>query len=143
MSKALYVARRNFKSRGVLYEVGQVIENPSSITLLRSRILDRDVLELFEGDKRNAAWLDYLKVRAKKPLDPRIILICGGKVDEPTPAAPVAPTAPAAPQKPATPIAATPATAANKPVAAKPVAAVKPAAPVKPTQAAVKPTVNK
>ena len=131
MSKALYVARRNFKARGVLYEVGQVIENPSSITLLRSRILDRDILELFEGDRRNAAWLDYLRARARKPLDPRVILICGGKVDEPTPIAPVVPTAPAAPQKPATS------------VAAKPTAATKPAAPVKTTQVAAKPTVNK
>lgn len=119
MANVLYVARRAFKSRGVLYEVGQVIENPSSITLLRSRILDRDVLELFEGDKHNGAWLDYLKARAKKPLDPRVIKMCGGHVE----VTPVVAKTPVAPQKTVTPVA-------------------KPATTVKPTQA-VKPSAKK
>lgn len=96
MANVLYVARRAFKSRGVLYEVGQVIENPSSITLLRSRILDRDVLELLEGDKHNAAWLDYLKARVTKPLDPRVVEMCGGKVT-PAPATPIKTITPAKP----------------------------------------------
>lgn len=109
MAKVLYVARRAFKCRGVLYEAGQIIENPTSITLLRSRILDRDILELTEGSRQNGAWLAYLKAKVKKPLDKRILEICGEVVKEaPTPAPTPAPVAqPAAtpatkPVKPAT-----------------------------------------
>ena len=98
----IYVARRAFKSRGVLYEVGQVIEDPSSVTLLRSRIGSRDVLELYAGDVRNRAWLDYFSTRVQGPLDSRLLEVCGKVVEKAPAPAPTQEPAKPAPAKTAT-----------------------------------------
>lgn len=70
----LYVVRRSFKAHGVLYEAGQVLEDPTAIKLFRSRLADRDILVLKPGDyNNNQNWVDYLSTRVVGNLDPRIV----------------------------------------------------------------------
>lgn len=108
----LYVVRNSFKAHGKLYEVGDIIDDPSSIKLFRSRVAARDIVELSESKRDCKAWFEYLQARSKKELDPRIYTACGIQapkvVESPKPAAPA--TKPVASTvKPAT-----------KPVAPKP-----------------------
>lgn len=75
----IYVARRPFKAQGILFETGVVIDDPNSIKLFRSRLGNRDIVELSEGSSQNQMWYEYLTTRAKMPLDDRILVICGLK----------------------------------------------------------------
>lgn len=75
----IYVVRRPFKSQGILFEAGVVVDDPNSIKLFRSRLGSRDVVELSEGSSQNQMWYEYLTTRAKMPLDDRILVICGLK----------------------------------------------------------------
>jgi hypothetical protein len=60
----------------MLFEAGTVIDNPSSIKYFKSRLTQRDVIELRPKEKQNATWLPYLEARSKKPLDARIYQVC-------------------------------------------------------------------
>lgn len=92
----MYVVRRSFKAQGMLYSTGTVIEDPVTIPLYRSRLGSRDIIELNEGDKQTASWIEYLQSRVTGPLDPRILkLVAPVKAAEvkAEPAKPVAPKA--------------------------------------------------
>jgi hypothetical protein len=74
----LFVVRRNFKAGGVLFNVGEVIENPMEIKLFRSRLNDRDIIELLPGnDATNQEWLEYMKPRTQDIIDSRVYEFCG------------------------------------------------------------------
>lgn len=96
----LFVVRRPFKAHGILHNVGEVIDDPTSIKLFRSRLSDRDIIELFpDNELENLSWLEYLESRATEPIDARVYEYAGEKPpvkDEQPPADPPAepPTAP-------------------------------------------------
>lgn len=76
----LYVVRRPFKAHGILHDVGEVIEDPTSIKLFRSRLSDRDIIELFpDNELENLTWLEYLESRATGPIDARVYEYAGEK----------------------------------------------------------------
>lgn len=69
----LYVVRRPFKSKGILYPAGKVLVNVAEIRYWKSRVANRDILSLFpNNDKENLPWIDYLENRTGKLLDSRI-----------------------------------------------------------------------
>lgn len=72
----LYVVRTPFRAHGIFYEVGTIIEDPSSIWLFRSRLGARDIIELEPGGRQNEMWFEYLCSRATKELDARIYQLC-------------------------------------------------------------------
>lgn len=84
----MYVVRRSFKAQGMLYSAGTIIEDLATVPLYRSRLGSRDIIEMNEGDKQTASWIEYLQSRVVGPLDPRILkLVAPVKVEakaEPT-----------------------------------------------------------
>lgn len=78
--EGLYVVRRAFKAHGNLYLVGQVIEDPTSIKLFRSRLSERYVVK-FSPDTvvQNKIWMNYMETRLGVELDQRILDMCEEK----------------------------------------------------------------
>lgn len=72
----LFIVRRAFKAHGILYNIGEIIEDPTVIKLYRSRLADRDIIELLDGGIENPSWFDYLTARTTMTLDPLIYKIC-------------------------------------------------------------------
>jgi hypothetical protein len=119
---ALYVVRNTFKAHGMLFEAGTVIDNPSSIKYFKSRLTQRDVIELRPKEKQNAMWLPYLEARSKKPLDARIYQVCEQPLPIDHPDRPVVPS-PVSPEPPKEPVKELPKELATPVTAAKPAAA--------------------
>lgn len=120
---SLYVVRRPFKAHGNLFEAGTIIDDPASIKLFRSRLGNRDIVQLIEGSDKNQLWYDYLSTRVQTPMNDRILKICGKlPVETPKVVTPVTPvkavTPTVAPAKAAT-TTATKSAVTTKPVATK------------------------
>lgn len=79
----MLVVRNSFKSKGICYEVGSIIEDPTDITLFNTRISNRDILDL-PNDPHTITWIDYLEGRVAS-LDPRIYEACGIEKPEKNP----------------------------------------------------------
>ena len=74
----LFVVRRPFKACGVLHNVGEVIEDPTELKLFRSRLGDRDIIELLpEQETVNLSWLEYMEARATEAIDSRVYALAG------------------------------------------------------------------
>ena len=72
-----WVVRRSFKTHGQLMEIGTVVEDLSTISVYRSRIADRDLVQFGIDRRKDAMWYEYLKPRVNKPLDKRILEAVG------------------------------------------------------------------
>lgn len=68
----MFVAKRSFRDRGVLFSLGDVIDDPKIVPYLRSRIGSGDILILESHTRGLDNWVKYLEDRKGAPLDIRI-----------------------------------------------------------------------
>ena len=74
---SIYVVRNAFYAHGKLYEVGTIIDDPTSIWVFRSRLNTRDIIQLGVDKKLDAMWFSYLSTRVRGDIDARIYKVCG------------------------------------------------------------------
>lgn len=78
----IYVAKRAFKTNGEFYDVGSVVD-PAKIRYFKSKIQEGQIILLNSSDANLEDTLDYLEIRAGKPLKKRYLDILRPTKKEP------------------------------------------------------------